>query len=219
MLRLREAHHVVDGEEVALVLHLGDERELVLDLVLHLGRQPLWKAPARAFVGQAAQVARRRLTVRHHLLRVLVAQLVEREGAAGGHLQGLLKQVVRVQLPQRQPGAQVALSIGLKLHAALRQRLADPDRRQRVLQWLARPHVHVHVAGGHQWEARQVRQVTHARQPGGVVDAVRELDRHPGAAFEVMVEPACLRVQRLVGGRAVGHVQHQAVVEPARPEV
>jgi hypothetical protein len=37
-LAAREAHDVVHGEEVHLVAQLGDQRQFVLDLLLHLVR-------------------------------------------------------------------------------------------------------------------------------------------------------------------------------------
>ena len=49
------------------------------------------------------------------------------------------------------------LGIGLQGQSACAQRLAEPDCRQGVLQGLARTHMHMHVAAGHQRQGMPLR--------------------------------------------------------------
>ena len=51
-LRAREAHDVVDGEEIGRVGELRDQREFVLDGGAHLGRQAVRIAPGGALIGE-----------------------------------------------------------------------------------------------------------------------------------------------------------------------
>ena len=91
VFRARIAHQVLDGEEERLVTELGDERELVLHHLAHLGLDAARKATAQALLGQLCEPARRRVLGRHQLRRILVAQLVERELAALGDAPGLFQ--------------------------------------------------------------------------------------------------------------------------------
>src|SRR5690606_21463049 len=81
-LAARELHDVVHGQEIRLVTQIGDQLEFVLDEPLGFRRDAAGPAPMLAALDERAQMARGRLAPRHELARVLVAQLVEREGAA-----------------------------------------------------------------------------------------------------------------------------------------
>ena len=154
-LRAREVDDVGHGEEVMLVAQFLDQRELALDLLADRRGNAVGPAPARAFVGQTAQVAGRRLAVGYDLRGVVVAQLVEREVAAVGHAQGLGQQLGREGQPEPAPRAQVALGVAVQRLAALGQRPAQPGRCQHVLQRLAAAHMHGDVADGHQRDLGQ----------------------------------------------------------------
>ena len=168
-----------------LVVQVADQLQLVLNLRLDLSRHAFGPAPPCPFVGDAAQVARRRLARRHDFIGVLVLQLVEREAAALGHLDRLGQQVCGEGLRQAKPGAQVPLGVDLQLAAALGQRPAGADRGHHVVQRLARSHVHVDVADGHQRDRRQVTRLTQLVQPHLVVELPQQFHAQPAATGEV----------------------------------
>ena len=131
----RLAHDVVHGEEIGFVAELGDERELVVDLVRAcVPGCPRGQRSARAGLGQAAQVRGRRLAGRHQLARIFVAQLVEREIRERGDLHGLGQQLRWIEPREPLAFAQVPLAVGEQPLAGLGQRDAVANRRQRILQ-------------------------------------------------------------------------------------
>ena len=76
----RERHHVVDGQKIARVFELGDERELLDEVVSHLLRHALGIpvsgiAPLRAFPCQIFQMLLRRLARRHRLVGILILEI------------------------------------------------------------------------------------------------------------------------------------------------
>ena len=83
-------------------------------------------------------------------------------------LQCFGQRVLGIEVGEAQARAQVLLGIGRQLVAAFGDRLADADGRHRVLQRLARAHVHDDVAG---------RDDRHAVPRGNVLD---------GAAVDVV---------------------------------
>ena len=103
-----------------LVLHFSDERQLVLNLVLDLRRNASRPATPGPLVGEPSEVARRGLTLRDDLGRVLVLQLVETEVAHRRDAQRLGQQVFRVGLCEADPCAQVPFRVGLQSGAAFR---------------------------------------------------------------------------------------------------
>ena len=131
-------------------MQLGDQREFVLDQRAHLVRHALWIAHRRALPGCVAQEGGRGLAVRNDLIRVLVAQLVERETALLGDCQRLRQQLGRIDAAESIQGAQVLFGVRRQLAAALRERRAQPHRCQRILQFLAAAHMHVRGAGRNQ---------------------------------------------------------------------
>ena len=133
---------------------------------------------------------RRRLPVRHDLLRVLVAQFVEGEGAPPGDRDGLGEQFGRID--RRQPGAraQVPLAVRMERVAAFGERLSDADRRDGVLQRAPGADVHVDVAGGDLRQGGRARERGAPREPVAVAGAGEELDRDPCAAGKGGGDPA-----------------------------
>ncbi len=107
-----EADDVVDGQEIGFVAQLGDQRQFVLDTLAHLARHACRITPSEAGPGFMAQPGGRRVAVRDDLLRVLVAQFVERKVAARGDGQRFGQQIRRVEARQAEPRAQVALAVG-----------------------------------------------------------------------------------------------------------
>src|SRR6476660_7812340 len=82
-----EFDNVVDGEKERFVMLFGDQCELALDQCAYLGailrqRASSRKASRKAFLGQPPQIGGRRFARGNDLLRILVAQLVQRESTA-----------------------------------------------------------------------------------------------------------------------------------------
>ena len=194
-----------------LVAQLADQGQLVLDQCLHRGGNALRPAAPRALVGHLAQVAGGRVAARHHLVRVLVLQRVQAEMTALRHTQGLGQQLGGKGVRQAQPGAQVLLGAALQRMATFRERLADARGRQHVLQRLARAHMHVHIAHGHQGQRRQFRQGAQAVQPELIIQAAQLLHPDPAPACELPQRPAPQGQQLRVGGMAFRAQQHQTV--------
>ena len=86
-----------------------------------------------------------------------------------------------VQRLQSADRAQVLLGVGFELRSALRERQAQPGGAQRVLQRLARAHVHQHVAGGHQ--RRGVLGNDHADPDDHVGGRDDDLDEERGVVY------------------------------------
>ena len=84
----RVMHDVVHGEEVARVVELLDQRELLLERVAHLVGDAAGEAPGGAFPGEIFEMRLRRLALGHRLVWIFVFQLVEGEGAGICDLDG-----------------------------------------------------------------------------------------------------------------------------------
>ena len=132
-----KSHDVVHGQKIHLVFHFGNQRQLMLKLLLHCGCNALREALGRTTQGELAQGLRRGQAGQHGLHGVLVAQLVQVEGAARRHLQRVGQQLGRVNLRQPGAGAQVGLGIGLQGKPALSHRLAQAHGGGHILQRLA----------------------------------------------------------------------------------
>ena len=188
----REGDDVVDGEEVGLVVELGDQRELVLDQLAHVGRapgrrrtaapSPLRPARADATPGVAPGGT--------SSSGILVAQLVERERAARDEIERGVGQLARIERGEPRARAQVALAVGEERVAAFGERRAQADRGQRVLQRAPGAHVHVHVARGDERQARGVGERRERREARAVAGAREELRGDPRAAGEDVGDPA-----------------------------
>jgi hypothetical protein len=134
------------------------------------------------------------VSLRHQLLRILIAQLVEREIAARGDARALGEKLRRIELREAHAQPQVALGVRLQRLPALGHRLAQPDRRQHILQRLARAQVHVHVARGNQRQSQPLQRselrpvVGPAMQLGGDPGAIREMLRRPAGILFLLGE-------------------------------
>jgi hypothetical protein len=165
-------------------------------------------APGEACLGERAKMGRGRLARGHDLARILVVQLVERKAALRGVIDARRHELRRLLVDAGEPRAraQVALAVRVERVSALGERLAQADRRHRVLERAARAHVHVHVAGGDRHEARRAAE----REKGGdartLAAAREELDRHARPRAEHVDDEA-----RLAGaGHGAGDPQRRA---------
>ena len=203
-LRPRERDDVVDGEEVGLVAELSDQRELVLDQLADVAGNAVAIAPRKSFLGQLAQVRRRRFVRRHDFLGILVAQLVERKCAAPRDRGRLGEQCGRIDRREPRARAQMALAVGEERVAAFGERLLQPDRGERVLQRAPRADVHVDVAGGDLRQPARLRQarrsVRAARGRRRGLRARRRSRRDRGRSWRPSVQ---WRARRHRGGLAL----------------
>ena len=155
---------VVHGQKIHLVLQFGNEFELMLDLLLHMGGHALRVPFARALVGELAQGLRRCATRQHSLHRVLITQFIQAEAAALRQRLRIGQQFARVDLRQTLARTQMRFGIGLQPQAAFGHRHAQAHGADHILQRLARAHMHMHVASGdqrHACESGQLGQLVH----------------------------------------------------------
>src|SRR6185312_15254989 len=101
---------------------------------------------------ERAKVGGRRLAPGYQLLRVFVADLVEREAAAARDIERRSEEPRGMNACEAADGAQVAFAVRMELAADFRERALQPDRAHHVLEALARALVHVRIARGNAWE-------------------------------------------------------------------
>jgi hypothetical protein len=197
----------------------GDQCELALDQRAYLGAILRWRdgggeASRKAFLGQPPQVSGRRFSRGNDLLRILVAQLVQRESAAPGDRQRLGQPRCRIDALERGERPQMTLAVRMERVARLRHGRLQPDGGQRILQRAATAGMHVNVAGGNE---RQPYRQSHFREIGAtrrVVGVEQAFDGDPQRLSKARLEPArFVRVgnparqpQRETAGDAVGKI-------------
>ncbi len=161
------------------------------------GGSPCGPTPSGTALGQAPQIARRRLALRNELVRIFVAQLrrartprarVSRETRAAARRDNAAR-------ARRRP--QAALGVRLQLEAELVERSLEANGGQRVLQHAALAAVHVHVAGGDQRHAElRAERLAHSWSRRRSLPPCEQLRRQPDSAFESLLQPAAGREQR-----------------------
>ena len=141
----------------------------------------------------------------HQLVRVGVAQLFKRKGAALGNAHSLGQQVGGVDRRQGLPGAQVPFAVLEQPPPGLGHRRAMAHRREHVLQCAPAPQVHVHIARGHQ---RHTQASTHAAQlfqAQGIGGLAVQLHGDPQPVGKQTAQPRALGFV----GRVAGHPQRE----------
>ncbi len=81
-LRAREAHDVIDGEEIGRVLQLRDQCELVLEIGAHLVGNAVRIAAGGAVISQVGERILGVVETRHQFVGIFVTQLIERKAKA-----------------------------------------------------------------------------------------------------------------------------------------
>jgi hypothetical protein len=172
--RAGEADEIVHGEEIGRVIERGDQPELVLDQPAHLIRDAAWVALSGAGPGQLLQLFLGRAAAAGELVRVLVAELVEAEGAGLGDLDRAGKRPRVIAEEPRHLGRRLEMPFGIggEAEARLADRALLADAGQHIGQGPARGVVHGHVVGGHQGHAAALRECRESRKPAGVVPAI-----------------------------------------------
>ncbi|MNP17634.1 hypothetical protein D3C76_1100720 [compost metagenome] len=187
-----EGDYVVDGEEIAFVAKFGDQPEFFFDGLAHLRRGAIGPALADAFFGQFAQPTGRGVSIRNQFVGVVVAQLLEIEGAAFGDAQGFRQQFSRIDAGQNLAWAQVAFAVGEQVCAGIGHRAVLADGGHAVLQGAAATGVHVHVAAGHRRYAQVDGHGLQFAQALRIVRAAMQLHAQPQAAGEQLAQPAAV---------------------------
>ena len=171
--RTRELDDVVYGQKERLIAQFGDQTQFVFDAVTHGPRDAGRPAHAGTSLRELTQVRRRRRVRRHDLFGVFVAQFLETEAAARGDLQRRGQQRLRIQFAQTRDAAQRTLAVRKQRETGGRDRRAQTNRGQDILQRTAAASVHMHIARG---DARNTQGFTqgfqHGEPPG--IDTARE---------------------------------------------
>ncbi len=183
--------------------------ELGLDLGAHGVGNALWPALERAGLGELAKMRGGRFAGGHQLVRILVAQLVQREMRQRGDLHRLGQQLRWIEPRQAPAFAQVAFAVGVEALTGLGHGDAMPHGRERILEPATLAHVHVHVAGRGEWQLVRLAQSPRHGQPFAIPAIARELDRNPGAAGEMRAQPQRLRIFAQRASTQLGQPEHQ----------
>ena len=158
-------------------------------------RTSAWSGPGpntarEAGLDQRAQMRGGGSARRDDFFRILVAQLVQRERAAGDDIERGIGEFARIERGQPRARAQVPFAVRKQRMTALGERRVEADRGERVLQRPSRPRVHVHVASGDQRQAGGARQCLQASQAGAVARTREQFRGDPRAAGKHVGEPA-----------------------------
>ena len=206
-----EAHDVVHGEKVVLVLEFADQFQLGIDTPLHLHRYARRPPGGGAGGHQRVQVTAGALALGHYLLGVFVAQLIQAEIAQAGNVQALVKQGRRVQALQGGKLTQVPLAVTQAPATELLDAGVVLQRREHVVQRFARCNMHAHIAAGHQRNGQRLRHGLQGLVAAHLVVAQQVAHAQPEA---IAAQPLELQA---VGARGVvvplGQPDEQAALE------
>ena len=183
-------HHIVDREKVRLVAQLGDQGEFAFNQRAHFRRNAFGIARGKPRFHLGTQVGAWRLAAGNNLLRIFIAQFVERKATHSGDTHAFRQQLGRIKTRQTQAWTQMTLAVGEECMAGRVDRRFQTQGGQHILQGTAATCVHVHVTRRDQRQARCLRQRSRRRQPAGVVDVQMPLESDPGAVGESLGQPA-----------------------------
>ena len=161
-----ETDDIVHCEEIGGVGKLGDQRQFVVELALHLGRHAVRVAFARAFVGERGEMAVGCLACGHHFVGIFVGQLVEGEGTGLGDGKALFDglRIAGEQTRHLVAALEMALGIGGKAQAPLVGGAMLADAGQHIGQRPPVGQVIAHGIGGDQRQARALGERRQGRQ-------------------------------------------------------
>ncbi|MDR9160943.1 hypothetical protein FEP45_06023 [Burkholderia multivorans] len=207
---------VVDSQEERFVAQLRDQIEFIPDLLFHFLRHTLRITFNRAGLGLLFQITGRRMSGRHDLVRILVAQRIEFEMTRIENRTRLRDLVRRKQLRDTRKRTQMLLRIRRERIAALGHRRPEPDRRHHVLQRLARAPVHRHVAERDDAHAAPRAGRTNLVALRAVQRALQLHEPEPRTLAERRAKPRDLRVEYICAHRIHGHENRKTVGHPAQ---
>ena len=174
----REVDDLLDGEEIAREVELGDQRQLALQRLHDVIGHAVRVAVLRPLGGCVFEIFLRAPAIWPGFFGVFVAQLVEAEGAGIGHLArgGDRVRPAREQVTHRLGAAQMALGIGAQQVARARHGGLVADRGHHVVQGAAVGRGVMDVVGRQQ------------RQPVGLRQRIEPVDPRDVVA---LIEVAC----------------------------
>ena len=135
-------------------------------------------------------MACRRFSGRHQLLRVLVAQFIEREVAALGDVERRVEKPRRIELGEALERTQMTLAVRIEREPRGSDRCSQANGREHVLQGAPPAHVHVNVAARDAWHFEFGAQMLERRQPAPIVAGSGELHGKPQPSRETLAQPA-----------------------------
>ncbi|VWC21510.1 hypothetical protein BSE24067_05885 [Burkholderia seminalis] len=207
---------VVDSQEERLVTQCRDQRQLVVDPFPDVLRRFPGIATARACPGFLLQITRRRMTFRHDLVRIFIAQRIEFEIARIEHRACLRDLVRRKQLRDPPARTQMLFRIRRQRITAFRYRHPDANRRHHVLQCLARAPVHRHVAQRDDTHAPPLARLANLVALRAVQRTLQLHEPEPRARAERHAKPRDLHIEHVRAYRIHGHENREAVGHPAQ---
>ena len=150
--------------------------------LVHLRVEPVGKARLRVFPGQPLQRLLRRLAPAEHFVRILIGQLIQREGNG---FRKIHRRRNRVRPGRKQPRHlfrrfQMPLRIGGQQRACVFHPHMLADRRHHILQGPPLWGVVVHVIARHQPQAQPFGKGCKPRQPRPVIRAIEKARRQIG---------------------------------------
>ena len=183
-----EADDVVHGQEVGREGQGADEFQFALDLFLDLVGDAAGVAPGRPGPGKTDQFLLGGAAVGDRIDGILVAQLVQAEGAAPGDLgrAGDGARIVAEQPRHLLGRLQVALGVGEQAEAGVMDGAVLADAGEHVLQGPAPGRVRMHVVGRHQGCAAVLGKPGEGGHPAGVVATIKIVRNEVEALLEVI---------------------------------
>ena len=185
-----EADDIVDGEEIAGVFELGDQRELLLDQLARCFRYAFGPTFPRTVFGEYAQPTVRRVAAGNDLMRVAIAQFGQPELAAFGDAQGFAQQLPWIQPCQRVARTQMAFAIREQAITGLGHGAVQSGGGEHILQRATAAHMHVRVARRDRGQVEFRGGRLAGAQARVVVGSMVQLHRQPGALRETFGNPA-----------------------------
>ena len=203
--RSGEADDGVDGEEVGRVAERLDQAELVPQQPRRLRRHAAGKAHGGALPGQPFEVLLRGDAGLGDLVRILVAQFIEREAAAPHDLR---RRCDRSRMAGEEPChllGRLEMTVGeaVLAEAGIIDRAPFPDAGEHVLQDAPLGRMEQHVVGGDAPHPGRGREIGEALQPCRIAGPAAERQRQIGAVAEVALEAG--DAVRELGIDRVGH--------------
>ena len=151
----READDVVDGEEIARVVELGDERQLLADLLFDFLRNAARITLAGADPGQILEMLLGCLVWRHRLVWIFVLEIGQGEAASARNIEGA-RQGFGISLEQERHFCgrlHVPLGVGGEAEARFGNRACLADAGDDIGKRAALRSVIVHVIDGDEGRA------------------------------------------------------------------
>src|SRR6185312_1299527 len=161
----------------------------------------------------------RGLSLRHELVRIFVAQLIEGEVAGLRNGEALCEQILRVQARELLILAQMTLSVRIQVPASLCDGHIETHGGQRILQLPSLAYVHVNIAACDEQQPQLMAERLKNSQPLPIGPLPEQLDCDAGTGTEMPAQPSgfipppgLLRLRLTISGAAqAGHPQNEAL--------